>query len=106
MFYKIDQRVLDGVFSVANSRQTNQANNANNIVWQDDRNKLNEIYLYNFNTKQTKVLGQNGLNHYFPKVAGQNVVWQSNNALIMGWMKPCRRHPAKWQSFTGLPKHL
>lgn len=81
MFYKIDQRVLDGVFSVANSRQTNQANNANNVVWQDDRNKLNEIYLYNFNTKQTKVLGQNGLNHYFPKVAGQNVVWQSNNAI-------------------------
>ncbi|PIZ98368.1 MAG: hypothetical protein COX77_04745 [Candidatus Komeilibacteria bacterium CG_4_10_14_0_2_um_filter_37_10] len=83
MYYQIAQDKLDGLIITRNTHQTNQNNDNDRIVWQDDSSKLNEIYTYDLATKKTKILIQNGLNHYFPTLSAQHVAWDSNNAIYV-----------------------
>jgi len=69
--------------SIIGHHQTNQDHHLDKVVWQDDRNDVNNIYLHNFTTNETRNLSDNGLNHYFPKVYNDIVIWDTKDQIYV-----------------------
>jgi len=83
MLYNINDGTLKTVDGEVNSKQTNQRHYNNTIVWQDQRNGIDEIFIKQIIDDKEEVsnLSNNGLNHYFPKISGDNVIWDTKNAV-------------------------
>ncbi|MFH1668019.1 MAG: hypothetical protein ABH884_03300 [Candidatus Komeilibacteria bacterium] len=69
--------------SIIGHHQTNQNHHNDKVVWQDDRSGLNNIYLQDFTTNEIQNLSDNGLNHYFPKVYNDIVIWDTKNQIYV-----------------------
>ncbi|MFW0838034.1 MAG: hypothetical protein ACKKL5_03460 [Candidatus Komeilibacteria bacterium] len=83
MIYNLDTQELTGVGGTFDSQQTNQAITDNWVVWQDNRGSYDNIYAYNFNTKEITNLSDNSWDHYFPSVSGDQVAWQSQDTIYI-----------------------
>jgi beta propeller repeat protein len=83
MSYDIDNDILGGIDSQVNSIQSNQEHFGNTVVWQDKRNDIDEIFIQQEIEDELVIsnLSNNGLNHYFPKVFGKNVIWDTKNSV-------------------------
>ena len=85
MLYNIVEDTLTSVDSGQNTNQTNQKHYGNTVVWQDFRNNIDEIYIKQIIDEEMviKNLSDNGLNHYFPKISGTNVIWDTKNSVYV-----------------------
>lgn len=85
MVYDIDAATLSTIDGVSRGKQTNQKHYNDTVVWQDKRNDLDEIFIKQIIDGEDIVsnLSNNGLNHYFPKVSGNNVIWDTKNSVYV-----------------------
>lgn len=81
--YDIETEISVSCENIIGQNQTNQYHNNNIVVWQDTRNEINEIFLHDFNTNEIKNLSNNGLNHYFPKIYNDTVIWDTKNQIYI-----------------------
>ena len=85
MIYDIDTASLNAVDSGIDAKQTNQKHYNNTIVWQDKRNGIDEIFVKQIINEEEVVtnLSNNGLNHYFPKISEDNIIWDTKNSVYV-----------------------
>ncbi len=83
ILYDLGTKQLTYADGVKSPQQTNQKHFGQTIVWQDGRNNLAEIFLRDLSSEENASvnLSNNGLNHYFPKVSGENVIWDTKNSV-------------------------
>ncbi len=83
MLYDIDTETLSTIDSLSDARQSNQRHYNNTVVWQDGRNDLDEIFIKQIIDEEEVIsnLSNNGLNHYFPKISGNTVIWDTKNSV-------------------------
>ncbi|MFW0862650.1 MAG: hypothetical protein ACKKL6_03615 [Candidatus Komeilibacteria bacterium] len=85
MVYDIASASLSTIDGVSHGSQTNQRHYSNTVVWQDKRNDIDEIFIKQTIDEEEVVsnLSNNGLNHYFPKISDNNVIWDTKNSVYV-----------------------
>ena len=83
MLYDINTETLSIIDSLSDAKQTNQRHYNDTVVWQDGRNNLDEIFIKQIIDGKEVIsnLSNNGLNHYFPKISGKTVIWDTKNSV-------------------------
>jgi len=83
VLYDLETSKLVYADGTRDGKQTNQRHFGQTIVWQDGRNGLAEIFKRDLSDEKNESinLSDNGLNHYFPKIYEQNVIWDTKNSV-------------------------